>query len=153
MTIADVNTIISKRKTLNLATTNRIFVDNAVVSFAFDSDLNLFFGAYSDTLKCRNLAECEYAAITLGSLQIQAVVKKLEYGSEEYILGRKIYDARYPQFKKMFEQVSNELYKIKPLVIWLYNPKYGAMHRDVLIIDQNYYNKVKPYVEHKYPLR
>ena len=55
--------------------------------------------------------------------------------------------------QKTFEQVSNELYKIKPLVIWLYNPKYGAMHRDVLIIDQNYYNKVKPYIEHKYPLR
>lgn len=149
----EVEKILIKRKTLNLATTNGTFVDNAVVSFASDSNLNIYFGAYSDTLKCRNLAECQYAAITIGSLQIHAVVEKLEYGSEEYLSGRKIYDVRYPQFKKMFEQVSNELYKVKPLVIWIYNPRYGAMHRDVMIIDQKYYNDVKPYVEHKYSPR
>lgn len=145
--------ILSKRKTLNIATTNGTFVDNAIVSYALDDDLNLYFGAYSDTLKCRNINDCPYSAITIGPLQIHAVVKKLEYGSEEYLSGRRIYDARHPQFQKMFEQVNNELYKIKPLVIWLYNPKYGAMHRDVMIIDQNYYNDVKPYTEHKYPSR
>ena len=145
-----INNILEKEKLLYLATTNSKQPDNSVVCFAYDENLHLYFGSYSDTLKCRNIAKNPYVAISVGTLQIHGIAKIVPYGSKEYKNRRKIYDDRFPQYVSVFEKADNELYEIKPLVIWNYNPSLGEMNRDELIIDLDYYKSISPYKFHKY---
>lgn len=113
---------------------NRLFLyDNSVVCFAYSETAELYFGSYSDTLKCKNIAQHAIVAVTVGTLQIHGKAEIVSYGSEEYMRRKAIYDERFPQYKDLFELKNNELYRIKPYVIWQYNPGKGEMHRDEYI--------------------
>lgn len=142
--------ILEKEKLLYLGTTNSRYPDNSAVCFAYDENLHLYFGSYSDTLKCKNVSQNPYVAICVGTLQIHGIAKIVSYGSEEYKSKRTIYDKRFPQYVSVFEKVNNELYEIRPLVIWNYNPSLGEMNRDELILDLEYYKSISPYKFHKY---
>lgn len=145
--------LLEKEKLLYLATTNKIYPDNSAVCFAYDQDLHLYFGSYSDTLKCRNLAENPHVAVCSGTLQIHGITRLIPYGSEAYKCKREIYDRRFPQYASVFEMINNELYEITPLVIWRYNPSLGEMNRDELILEPGYYNSIAPYKFHTYEQR
>lgn len=145
--------LLQKQMLMSVGTINDIFPDNSVVCFAADNECNLYFGSYSDTLKCKNIEKSGYVAITVGTLQIHGIANLVKYGTSEYWKGRAIYDERFPQYREMFEYKDNELYCITPLVIWNYNPSKGEMHRDVLILDHNYYEKIDVYKPHKYEKR
>lgn len=145
-----VKNILEREKLFYLATTNGRYADNSAVCFAYDEDLHLYFGSYSDTLKCRNIAQNPYVAIAVGTLQIHGAAKLVPYGSNEYKSKREIYDKRFPQYAAVFEKVNNELYEISPLVIWNYNPSSGEMNRDEMIIDFEYYESISPYKFHSY---
>ncbi len=101
-------------------------------------------------LKCRNISQNPYVAITVGRLQIHGIAKIVPYESEEYKSKRTIYDQRFPQYKSIFEKIDNELYEIYPLVIWNYNPSLGEMNRDELIIDLEYYKSISQHTFHNY---
>ena len=145
-----VKSILEREKLLYLATTNGKYADNSAVCFAYDEDLYLYFGSYSDTLKCRNIEQNPYVAISVGTLQIHGIAKLVPYESNEYKSKREIYDKRFPQYAAVFEKVNNELYEINPLVIWNYNPSLGEMNRDEMIIDFEYYESILPYKFHNY---
>lgn len=148
--VATIHRIIRKERLLSLATANSHYPDNSVVCYAYDNDLHFYFGSYSDTLKCRNVADNPYVALTVGTLQIHGIARIVPYGSPEYTRKRAIYDARFSQYASIFERVDNELYEVVPLVIWHYNPSIGEMNRDELILDQAYYNAISPYKFHPY---
>ncbi len=148
-----VKNILNNEKLLSIATSNCNMIDNSVVCFAYNEGLNLYFGSYSDTLKCRNIAVNELVAITVGTLQIHGISKIVPYGTNEYEQKRAIYDNRFPQYKEVFKKINNELYEIKPLAIWNYNPALGEMNRDELIFDLEYYNSINPYKFHEYENR
>lgn len=93
-----IKSVLEKEKLIYLATTNSKYPDNSAVCFAYDEKLHLFFGSYSDTLKCRNISRNPYVAISVGTLQIHGVAKIVPYGSEEYRSKREIYDKRFPQY-------------------------------------------------------
>ncbi len=145
-----INCILEKEKLLSLATSNNKYPDNSVVCFAYDEKINLYFGSYSDTLKCRNISQNPYVAVSVGTLQIHGIARIVPYDSIEYKNKRVIYDKRFPQYVSIFEKVNNELYEISPLVIWNYNPSLGEMNRDELIFDLDYYQSISPYKFHKY---
>lgn len=86
-------------------------------------------------------------------MQIYGVAKILTYKSEEYNEKRLVYDARFPTFSNMFRREKNELYQITPLIIWRYNPRYGAVNRDEYVIDSEFYEKINPYKFHSYKYR
>lgn len=142
--------ILEKENLSYLGTTGGEFPDNSAVCFAYDENLHLYFGSYSDTLKCKNISQNPYVAVAIGTLQIHGTAKIVQYGSEEYRMKRAIYDKRFPQYASVFEKINNELYEISPLVIWNYNPSLGEMNRDELIIDLEYDKKISPYKFHKY---
>ncbi len=142
--------VLEKEKLMSLATSNSKYPDNSVVCFTYDDNMHLYFGSYSDTLKCRNISINPYVAISIGSLQIHGIAKIVPYGSKEYNEKRAIYDKRFPKYKTVFELVNNELYEITPFVIWNYNTSIGEMNRDVLIFDMDYYESILPYEFHKY---
>lgn len=146
----NIKNILEKEKLLYLGTTNSRYPDNSAVCFAYDENLHLYFGSYSDTLKCKNVSQNPYVAICVGTLQIHGIAKIVSYGSEEYKSKRTIYDKRFPQYVSVFEKVNNELYEIWPLVIWNYNPSLGEMNRDELILDLEYYKSISLYKFHKY---
>ncbi len=148
-----VNNILEREKILYLATTNSKYPDNSAVCFAYDENLHLYFGSYSDTLKCKNIAGNSYVAIAVGTLQIHGIAKIVPYGSIEYKNKRKIYDERFPQYISIFEKINNELYEIIPLVVWNYNTSLGEMNRDELIFDLDYYESISPYKFHEYDER
>lgn len=150
LNIDTINIILEKEKLITLATSNSKYPDNSVVCFAYDENLHLYFGSYSDTLKCRNIAVNPYVAISVGTLQIHGIATIVPYGSIEYKNKREIYDNRFPQYVSVFEKINNELYEISPLVIWNYNPSLGEMNRDELIFDLDYYKSIAPYKFHKY---
>ena len=142
--------ILEEEKLIYLATSNGKYPDNSAVCFAYNEKLSLFFGSYSDTLKCRNISQNPYVAVSVGTLQIHGLAKVIPYGSEDYKIKRAIYDKRFPQYASVFEKIDNELYEILPLVIWNYNPSFGEMNRDELIMDMEYYKSISPYIFHKY---
>lgn len=145
--------IVSKQALMSVATTSKDKPDNSFVCFAADENCNLYFGSYSDTLKCKNISANPLVAVTIGNLQIHGNASIVPYGTENYKEGRKIYDCKFPKYKKVFELENNELYIIKPLVIWNYNPAVGEMHRDVLIFDKQYYDSLDVYIPHNYNKR
>jgi uncharacterized protein YhbP (UPF0306 family) len=150
LNLKTVNKILEKEKLFYLATTSSKYPDNSVVCYAYDENLHFYFGSYSDTLKCRNIAENPYVAISVGTLQIHGIAKVVPYDSAEYKNKRKIYDNRFPQYMSVFEKVDNELYEVSPLVIWNYNTSLEEMNRDELIIDLEYYQSIVPYKFHEY---
>lgn len=148
-----VHRILERERLLYVATSNQLYPDNSAVCFAYDENLHMYFGSYSDTLKCRNIAKNPYVAVCAGTLQIHGTARIVPYGSEEYKNKRAVYDKRFPQYKSVFERVDNELYEILPLVIWNYNTSLGEMNRDELILDLAYYQSISPYKFHKYDER
>lgn len=153
MDMKQVLDIASRQLFMSVATTSKNRPDNSVVCFAADENCNVYFGSYSDTLKCKNIRANSLVAVTIGSLQIHGNASIVPYGTMDYMVGRKIYDCRFPQYDKMFELENNELYIIKPLIIWNYNPAFGEMHRDVIIFDQKYYDSLDVYTPHAYNKR
>ncbi|WBW96584.1 pyridoxamine 5'-phosphate oxidase family protein [Oceanirhabdus sp. W0125-5] len=145
--------ILEREKLLSLATANSKYPDNSVVCFAYDDNFHLYFGSYSDTLKCRNIEENPYVAVTVGTLQIHGIAKIVPYDSEEYKNKREVYDKRFQQYAAVFEKINNELYEITPLVIWNFNTSLGEMNRDELIFDVDYYKSINPYKFHEYDNR
>lgn len=142
--------ILEKQKLMSVGTQGANYPDNSIVCYAYDEACCLYFGSYSDTLKCKNIAYNDVVAITIGTLQIHGKAKLIPYGVSEYEEGRKIYDNRFPQYQNLFELENNELYKIEPLVIWHYSPSQGEMHRDVIILDEAYYQSIEVYKPHSY---
>ena len=154
MTKEDVCKILASQKLISIGTIGKKYPDNSVVCFSFDEDCNLYFGSYSDTLKCKNIAFNKHVAITVGTLQIHGIASVVEYGTYEYNMGRENYDSRFPQYTEVFEKKDNELYIIKPLVIWNYNPSLGGeMYREILVFDENYLNEIEVYYPHAYEKR
>ena len=153
LTSEQVKSILDKEKLMYLGTANGKYPDNSTVCFAYDENLRLYFGSYSDTLKCKNISRNPYVAITVGTLQIHGLAKPVPYGSGDYKSKRAVYDARFPQYAAVFDRVHNELYEISPLVIWNYNPSLGEMNRDELIYDMEYYKAIPVYKFHRYEER
>lgn len=154
MTKEDICKLLSSQKLISLGTAGKEFPDNSIVCFSYDEDCNLYFGSYSDTLKCKNIAHNSNVAITVGTLQIHGKASIVEYGTEEYKIGRANYDSRFPQYAEIFEKVGNELYIIRPLVIWNYNPAIGGeMYRETLVFDEDYISQIEVYSPHKYEKR
>lgn len=145
--------ILEKQTLMSVATQGVTYPDNSVVCFAYDELCNLYFGSYSDTLKCKNITNYPSIAVTVGSLQIHGIATIVTYGTDDYYEGREIYDNRFPQYRNLFELEHNELYIIKPLVIWNYSPFKGEMHRDVIVFDEKYYNSIDVYLPHVYSIR
>ena len=150
MKLEDVLKLLSKQQLMSLATYGKIYPDNSVVCFAHSKQAELYFGSYSDTLKCKNIEHNPIVAITIGTLQIHGKATKVPYGTAAYTAGREIYDAKFPQYKHLFELENNELYAITPYVVWNYNPSGGEMHRDTLIFNREYYDSIQVYVPHTY---
>lgn len=150
LSIEKIKSILAKETLLSLATTAKKAPDNSIVCFAYDEGLHLYFGSYSDTLKCKNIEENPYVAIAVKTIQIHGKAKIVPHGSKEYEIKSAIYAKRFPQYVSVFEKEMNELYEITPLVIWNYNSAEGEMHRDELILDTNYYNSISVYKFHKY---
>lgn len=73
MTKEDVCKILASQKLISIGTIGKKYPDNSVVCFSFDEDCNLYFGSYSDTLKCKNIAFNKHVAITVGTLQIHGI--------------------------------------------------------------------------------
>ena len=144
MKIEEILNLLQKQTLMSIGTQGINGPDNSIVCFAFDKQCNLYFGSYSDTLKCKN--------ITIGTLQVHGHASIVSYGTNDYYKGRIVYDSRFPQYKKVFEFKNNELYKIEPLVIWNYNPSKGEMHRDSVIFDQRY-DSIDVYKPHYYEKR
>lgn len=93
-------------------------------------------------------------AVTIGTLQVHGEAGVIPYGTEEYWRKRKVYDARFPQYRELFELEENELYEITPFVIWNYNPgKGGEMYRDCLILKEEYVRELDVYRPHDYQPR
>ncbi len=153
MDINKVSKILEHQRLMSLGTQGTDFPDNSVVCFAYDENCNLYFGSYSDTLKCKNIAQNPIVAITAGTLQIHGTSDIIPYGTPAYYKGRKVYDQRFPKYKDIFELENNELYIVKPLVIWNYDSSKGEMHRDVIIFDEAYFKSVEVYVPHAYTHR
>lgn len=155
MTKEKVCKLLENQKLMSVATSGGgNYPDNSVVCFSYDENCNLYFGSYSDTLKCKNIAKNAYVAVTVGTLQIHGKASIVEYGTKEYIAGRENYDCRFPKYKEVFQRVDNELYVIKPLVIWNYNPAMGGeMYRETLVFDEEYYNSIEVYAPHPYENR
>lgn len=144
-----VKKILRKEKLAYIATTNNQYVDCSTLCFAIDEDINIYFGSYSDTLKCRNIDVNPYVAISVSTLQIHGVARMITHESEEYNNKITFYNDRFPQYAHVFTKENNELYEVKPLVVWNYNPKAGEMNRDVMIFDQDYYDSLRPYIPPK----
>lgn len=142
--------LLSKQTLMSLATYGKNYPDNSVVCFSYDDNCNLYFGSYSDTLKCKNISNNKVVAVTVGTLQIHGEAGIVEYGTDEYRAGRAIYDKRFPQYREIFEREKNELYIIKPYVIWNYNPAEKEMYRDTMVIHEKYYNDIEVYHPHSY---
>ena len=153
MKIEEILSLLQKQTLMSIGTQGINGPDNSIVCFAFDEQCNLYFGSYSDTLKCKNVSINPIVAITIGTLQIHGHASIVPYGTIDYQNGRAIYDSRFPQYKEVFEFENNELYKIEPLVIWNYNPSKGEMHRDSVIFDQRYYDTIDVYKPHHYEKR
>ena len=153
MTLHDIVTILDKQFLMSVGTQGKKYPDNSIVCFAHDEFCNLYFGSYSDTLKCRNIELNPNVAITCGTLQIHGIARIVPYGTKEYWEGRDIYDLRFPKYKEIFELENNELYRIDPLVIWNYDSSKGEMYRDVLIFNKEYYESLNVYDHHDYHKR
>lgn len=108
MTREDVCGILGTQKLMSIGTMGRDYPDNSVVCFSFDNDCNLYFGSYSDTLKCKNIAYNNHVAITTGTLQIHGIAGAVEYGSKAYKAGRENYDRRFSKYTELFEREGNE---------------------------------------------
>ncbi|MBE6024754.1 MAG: pyridoxamine 5'-phosphate oxidase family protein [Cellulosilyticum sp.] len=150
MKLQEVLKILEKQTLMSVATYGQQYPDNSIVCFAHSKEAELYFGSYSDTLKCKNIDNNPIVAVTVGTLQIHGEAKKIPYGTTGYMMGRGIYDAKFPQYKSVFELENNELYVIIPYVIWNYNPSKGEMHRDVLILNESYYQSIEVYRPHNY---
>lgn len=149
----DVLKLLSKQTLMSIATQGDGGPDNSIVCFAFDMQCNLYFGSYSDTLKCKNIAKNPNVAITAGTLQIHGCASIVPYDSVDYQVGREVYDNRFPQYKEIFELENNELYRVTPFVIWNYNPSKGEMYRDSLIFHKQYFDSIEVYEPHPYTRR
>jgi len=136
--------ILAGNRMCYIATTGNNFVDNAMVAY-YAEGFELFFGSFSDTLKCKNIHNNPYIAVCIDNLQIHGKAEMIEHNCKDYDNVVKKYLNKFPQYKFYFELENNELYRIKPLVIWLYDSSKGTMHRDMIVIDNDYYNRLKPY--------
>ncbi len=136
--------ILESQRMCFLATANHSFVDNAMVAY-YSEGLEIFFGSFSDTLKCRNIAENPQVAIGVGKLQIHGIAQLIPAESPEYRQYVSKYLTLFPNYQFYFELQNNELYRIKPLVVWLYDSSKGTMHREKLVLDQDYYRRLQPY--------
>ena len=151
MELTEALKIMENQKLMSMATYGEKYPDNSVVCFAYAEDAKLYFGSYSDTLKCKNIQHNPVVAVTIGTLQVHGEARVIPYGTEEYWRKRKVYDARFPQYRELFELEENELYEITPFVIWNYNPgKGGEMYRDCLILKEEYVRELDVYRPHDY---
>ena len=144
LTEKKVLSILETEKYAYIATTDKSNIDNAVIAFA-NEGFRIYFGAYSDTLKCRNLAVNPAAALCISTLQIHGTVKLISHGSPEFDEKIKAYSEKFPAYARVFSREMNELYEIIPSVIWNYDPVQGEMFREKLIFDAEYYEKLDPY--------
>lgn len=128
-----------------LATSYKNYTDNSTVAYWADESFNIFYGSYSDTLKCKNIHNNPYVGLVISTLQIHGVARKIEHNSEEYNLKIQGYNEKFPQYAHVFNNENNELYIIKPLVIWNYNSTKGEMYRDKIIFDESYFGQLGAY--------
>ncbi len=136
--------ILSANRMCYIATTGNNFVDNAMVAY-YAEGFFLFFGSFSDTLKCKNIHTNPNVAVCIDNLQFHGKAEIIEHKCSDYKDIVEKYIKKFPQYKFYFELEDNELYRIVPQVIWLYDSSKGTMHRDMIVFDNDYYNKLKPY--------
>lgn len=135
---------LAEKKLCYIATAGENNVDNAVVAYYADG-FDLYFGSFSDTLKCRNISVNPNVAVCIDNIQIHGRAHQIEYGSDEYLKYREKYLEKIPHYRFYFGLENNELYKVTPLVIWYYDSSKGTMHRDVIVFDDEYYKEIAPY--------
>lgn len=135
---------LAEKKMCYIATSGKNYVDNAMVAYYADT-FDLYFGSFKDTLKCRHIRDNPQVAICIDNIQIHGKAQLLHHGSGEYFRYMEKYLEKFPQYKFYFELQNNELYRVKPLMIWYYDSSQGTMHRDVIIFDDDYYKKLIPY--------
>jgi len=135
---------LNEKKMCYIATAGGKYVDNAMVAY-YSDEFVLYFGSFSDTLKCRNIKFNSHVAICVDNLQIHGRAQLIEYSSDEYFYYTEKYLTKFPHYKIYFELQNNQLYKVIPLVIWYYDSSKGTMHRDMIVFDNDYYKKLLPY--------
>ncbi len=82
----------------------------------------------------------------IDNIQIHGTAHLIHNDSEEYKEYFRKYLIKFPDYK-FFYEIEHEFYRVEPLVIWFYK---SNMHRDKIIIDENYYQKIKPYETNRY---
>lgn len=142
--IKTIKAILNKESYCSIATSNGNNIHNSLVAF-YSENYDIYFGAFTDSLKCRNIKENPTVAIVIGSLQYHGIIEEVSYGSIVYREFLEKYNKKFPQYAFYFKYEKNEMFKIVPLVIWLYDSSKGIMHRDKLIFDDEYYTKLKPF--------
>jgi hypothetical protein len=143
-TVNKINAILSEHKNCSIATTDKVNIDNSLVAF-YAEDLKLYFGSFTNTLKGKFISINPYVAINIYALQMHGVATLLDRNSGEFKQVYEKYIMRFPQYKSFFEYENNEMYRIDPLVYWIYDNRKGMMHRDKVIFDMDYYIRLSPY--------
>jgi general stress protein 26 len=139
-----IQNLFAEKKICYIASTNNSFVDNAMVAY-YSEGFTIYFGSFNNTLKCRNILANPHVAICIENIQIHGLARHIESSSEVYQVYKEKYISKFPSYEFYFGLEENELYKVEPLVIWHYDSKKGIMHRDKIVIDQQYYEALEPY--------
>lgn len=139
-----IQTKLAGKKMCCIASFNNTFVDNAMVAY-YSEGFTIYFGSFQDTLKCRNISVNPHVALCIDNIQIHGLARRIEHSSKEYKEYKQKYLAKFPHYDFYFNLAGNEFYKVVPLVVWYYDSAKGIMHREKIIIDQQYYKELKPY--------
>lgn len=129
--------VLDSRKMCYVATQGRGFVDNAMVAY-WSEGFNLYFGSYADTLKNRNLNANPSIAVCVENVQIHGIAEKLERGSREFWQYVDKYCEKFPTYRFYFEHSTNEYFRVKPLVIWIYDVTSEGVKREKIVFDEAY---------------
>ncbi|WP_195428454.1 hypothetical protein [Clostridium sp. D46t1_190503_E9] len=138
-----INTL-KKKKLCSIATFNGVFIDNAVV-FYLSQNFNIYFGAYNYTTKCKFINVNKLVALTIGNIQIHGRCVKIGKNSLEYEKIKAEYLEKFPYYGEYLRDKNNYLYKVTPLVLWMYDNRKSGMNREKIIFNEEYYKRIKPY--------
>lgn len=141
--------VLKNSKECSIATFSDNFIDNATISF-YSEDYNIYFGAYDFTTKCKFIERNSLVALAVKDIQIHGICTKICRNSPEYKRILDKYLEKFPYYNMYFNFNNNNLYKVNPLVIWVYNKSSKTMQRDKIVFDNEYYKKLKPYDYNEY---
>lgn len=144
----DILKIFKRNKECSIATFNKHYVCNSVVS-DYNDGLNLYFGTFDDSMKGKNIEINNICAITINSLQMHGIITKLDKNSFEYKMQIDSYLRKFPYYRDFFCHDNNYLYKINPLIFLIYNYRKGERYKEEFVIDYKYYDELKLFYDNK----